>query len=95
MGAQEFEESSKTLQFALTVPLVRDGVAEFSPTLHISIFILHDLFHALSVSIGKVVASHAEGCRVDYRLGLHPFILYMHEAHMGYCPSGWGCDQSI
>ena len=32
-------------------------------------------YAALSGRIGKVVASHAEGCRVDSRRGLHRFIL--------------------
>ena len=33
-------------------------------------------YYALSGRIGKVVASYAEGCRVDSRQRLHRFILY-------------------
>ena len=52
----------------------------------------------LSGRIGKVVASHAEGCQVTRSnpgCGWAAPIYTMHEALRGYCPWGWGCDQSI
>ena len=47
----------------------------------------------LSSSIGKVVASHAEGCKVarsNPGCGGATPIYTMHEALSEYCPWGWG-----
>ena len=52
-------------------------------------------YYTLSGRIGKVVATHAEGWRVDSRLRLHGSRLRLHRLHQfslfrGYCPRGRG-----
>ena len=46
--------------------------------------------------IGKVVASHFEGCKIESRLWLSCTYLYYERGTQGVLPIGWGgCDQSI
>ena len=53
----------------------------------------------VSGRIGKVIDSHAEGCKVarsNHGCGWAAAIYTMHEELRGYCQLGWGvCDQSI
>ena len=54
--------------------------------------------YTLSGRIGKVVLSHAEGCKVaksNPGCGWAAPIYKMQEALRGYCPWGCGCDQLI
>ena len=52
----------------------------------------HPRRHTLSGNIGKVVASYAEGCRVDTRQRLHRFILCTRRSE--YCQRGCGVPPS-
>ena len=54
---------------------------------YISVVALHCGI-GLSGRIGKVVASHAEGCKIDSRLWLS--CTDLHILCRGYCPWGWG-----
>ena len=45
-------------------------------------------YHSLSGRIGKVVASHAEGCRVDSRQ-------WLHETLKGYTAHEGGREQPV
>ena len=45
---------------------------------------------ALSGRISKVVASHAEGCKIESRLWLSFTDLYYARGAQEYCPWGWG-----
>ena len=53
--------------------------------------------HTLSGRIGKVVASHAEGCKVarsNPGCGWAAMIYTIHEELRGNCPWGWGSIES-
>ena len=49
------------------------------------------------ITIGKVVASHFEGCKIESRLWLSYTYLYYERGTQGVLPIrvGGGCDQSI
>ena len=53
-----------------------------------------EVLYTLSCCIGKVVASHAEGCRVYFRQSLLRFVLCTRHSG-GAAHKGGGCDQSI
>ena len=66
---------------------------DVSPITLLTNFLSNLVFHTLSGRIGKVAAAHAAVARsIPAEVAL---IYTMHEALRGYCPWGWGCNQSI
>ena len=61
-------------------------MTNFNLLLAVYILMFH-IYYILSGRIGKVVASHVEGCKVDSHWGCADT---MHEMLRGYCSSGWG-----